>query len=125
MPASPPPKKSPRKHPGLAPRPVFLRRMATNGAVASAIIVASLAVGMIGYHGLAGLAWIDAFQNAAMIMSGMGPVDTLTTSGAKLFAGLYAIYSGIALIATAGFLFTPIAHRLLHRFHLEDAGDEG
>jgi len=125
MPASPPPNKSTRKHSGLASRPVFLRRMAINGAVAGAIILASLAVGMIGYRGLGGLAWIDAFQNAAMIMSGMGPVDTLTTSGAKLFAGLYAIYSGIALIATAGFLFTPIAHRLLHRFHLEDTGDDG
>jgi hypothetical protein len=124
MPASPAAKKSPRKHPGLASRPVFLRRMAVNGAVAGAIVVASLAAGMIGYRTLAGLAWIDAFQNAAMIMSGMGPVDTLTTYGAKLFAGLYAIYSGIALIATAGFLFTPVAHRLLHRFHLEDTGDQ-
>ena len=108
----------------LASRRIFLMRLATNGAFAGALVVVSLAVGMLGYHGLAGLAWIDAFQNAAMILSGMGPVDTLTTSGAKLFAGLYALYSGLALIAAAGLLLAPLLHRLIHRFHLRDSAGE-
>ena len=68
--------------------------------------------------------WIDAFQNAAMILSGMGPVDILSTDWAKLFAGVYAIYSGLTLIGTAGVLIAPIIHRLLHRFRLEDEQDE-
>jgi hypothetical protein len=108
----------------LAPRSVFYRRLMVNGGVAIILVLISLVVGMIGYHTLAGLAWIDAFQNAAMILSGMGPVDQLTTSGAKLFAGVYAIYSGLALIATAGVTIAPILHRFLHRFHLEDEADE-
>jgi hypothetical protein len=108
----------------LASTSVFYRRLVVNGLTAGALVLASLFVGMIGYHGLAGLAWIDAFQNAAMILSGMGPVDELHDNGAKLFAGCYAIYSGLALIATAGVTIAPILHRFLHRFHLEDEADE-
>ena len=109
----------------LASRAVFFRRLGVNGALAGVLVVISLAVGMIGYHTLGGLPWIDAFQNAAMILSGMGPVDALSTSGAKLFAGLYALYSGLALIATSGIILAPVLHRLFHRFHLEDTADEG
>jgi len=108
----------------LAPRSVFYRRLMVNGGVAIVLVLISLMVGMIGYHVLAGLAWIDAFYNASMILSGMGPADTLHDSGAKLFAGWYAIYSGLALIATAGVTIAPILHRFLHRFHLEDEADE-
>ena len=109
---------------GLAPRAVFYRRLRRNMLAAAALIGVSLAIGMLGYHALGGLAWIDAFQNAAMILSGMGPVDELHNNGAKLFAGWYAIYSGLALIATAGVTIAPILHRFLHRFHLEDEADE-
>jgi hypothetical protein len=108
----------------LASRSVFYRRLVINGLTAGVLVLASLFVGMIGYHWLAGLAWIDAFQNAAMILSGMGPVDELHANGAKFFAGCYAIYSGLALIATAGVTIAPILHRFLHRFHLEDEADE-
>lgn len=108
----------------LASRGVFYRRLAINGISAIILVLISLFVGMAGYHWIAGLAWIDAFQNAAMILSGMGPVDELRDSGAKLFAGLYAIYSGLALVATAGVIIAPILHRFLHRFHLEDEADE-
>ena len=104
---------------------MFYRRLAVNGLLAIVLVLISLFVGMAGYHFIGGLAWIDAFQNASMILSGMGPVDQLTTGGAKLFAGLYAIYSGLALIATAGVTIAPILHRFLHRFHLEDESDEG
>lgn len=109
---------------GLATREVFYRRLRRNAQAAAILIAASLAVGIAGYHWLGGLAWIDAFQNAAMILSGMGPVDPLKSSGAKLFAGLYAIYSGLALIGTATFAAAPILHRLFHRFHLEDSAGE-
>ena len=109
----------------LASRAVFYRRLMRNGQAAAALIAVSLAVGVIGYHALGGLAWIDAFQNAAMILSGMGPVDPLTSSGAKFFAGCYALYSGLALIATATIALAPIIHRLFHSFHLEDSPDAG
>jgi hypothetical protein len=108
----------------LASRAVFYRRLMLNGITAIGLVLASLVVGMLGYRFLAGLTWIDAFENAAMILSGMGPVDELNSNGAKLFAGLYAIYSGLALIATAGVTIAPILHRFLHRFHLEDEADE-
>ena len=108
----------------LAPRAIFYRRLVINALVALALILISLVVGMLGYRFLGGLEWIDAFQNAAMILSGMGPVDELHNNGAKLFAGWYAIYSGLALIATAGVTIAPILHRFLHRFHLEDEADE-
>jgi hypothetical protein len=75
---------------------------------------------MAGYHALAGFSWIDSFLNAAMIMSGMGPVGETKTTAAKLFAGVYAIYSGIALISTTAVIFAPVVHRAIHRFHLPD-----
>ena len=74
---------------------------------------------MLGYHWLEHMRWIDAFANAAMILSGMGPIDPLKTDGGKLFAGLYAIYSGLAVIIIAGVVFAPVVHRFLHRFHLD------
>ncbi|MEO5959635.1 MAG: hypothetical protein ABIZ49_01260, partial [Opitutaceae bacterium] len=70
---------------------------------------------------LGGLSWIDAFLDAAMILSGMGPVTTLQGNAAKVFAACYAIYCGIALVATTGVILAPVIHRALHRFHLEDS----
>ena len=81
------------------------------------LIAASLAIGMIGYHELERLNWIDAFLNAAMLLGGMGPVAVPTTTGGKLFAGLYALYCGLVLILVAGILLAPVAHRILHKFH--------
>ena len=103
----------------LLPRRKFLHRLARSLAAGLALIVFSLGVGMVGYHSLAGLSWIDAFLDSAMILSGMGPVSPLPGSAAKLFAGGYALYSGIALISTAGIIFAPVIHRSLHKFHLD------
>jgi hypothetical protein len=91
---------------------------------ASALIVAvSLGLGMAGYHFLEKLPWLDAFLNASMILSGMGPVAPIQTSAGKLFAGCYALFSGLALITSIGVVFVPVFHRFLHRFHLDpDAG---
>ncbi len=104
----------------LAPTHRFIMRMAGNLVVVLILIAASLAVGMWGYHDLERMSWIDAFANASMILSGMGPLGELHTDQGKLFAGGYAIYSGLFLIIAAGLLLTPVAHRLLHRLHLAD-----
>ena len=80
----------------------------------------SLAIGMVGYHVLEQLSWLDAFLNAAMLLGGMGPVAVPVTEGGKLFAGLYALYCGLVVIAVAGIVLVPVAHRILHRFHLEE-----
>jgi hypothetical protein len=106
----------------LLPRKVYYQRLARHAALGFTVIVISLSIGMIGYHFLEKLAWIDAFLNAAMILSGMGPVATLQTDAGKLFAGFYALYSGIALITILGIIFAPVIHRFLHKFHLEDEG---
>ena len=102
----------------LISRRRFAGRVARSFAVGALIIVVSLSVGMLGYHWLENMRWIDAFANAAMILSGMGPLEPLKTDGGKLFAGLYAIYSGLAVILIAGVVFAPVLHRFLHRFHL-------
>jgi len=105
----------------LAPRPVFARRLAASAAAGLALLAGSLFAGMIGYRYLVGdEKWIDAFVDAAMILSGMGPATTTFGSDAgKLFAGLYALYSGFAVIVMAGVVFAPVVHRFLHRFHLD------
>ncbi len=78
---------------------------------------------MWGYWYFESLNWLDAFLNAAMLLGGMGPVESPQTPGGKLFAGIYAIYAGMVLLVTAGIFFTPVVHRFLHRFHLEQRGE--
>ena len=107
-----------RREPVL-PRRVFYGRLARSAAVALAIVLVSLAIGISGYHFLEKMPWLDAYVNAAMILSGMGPVGELHTSAGKFFAGCYALYSGLALITTVGVVFAPVFHRFLHKFHLE------
>ena len=89
------------------------------------LLVGALSIGIIGYHTIAGLSWIDAFQNAAMILAGMGPVDQMTTTAAKLFAGCYAIFSGLLFLTIMGIVLAPILHRVMHRFHLADEDVNG
>ena len=113
-----------RKTQPLLNRRAFLGRMAKSFGVAMVFIVVSLFVGMAGYHWLEGLTWIDAYVNAAMILSGMGPLDPPKTASGKFFAGTYALYSGLAVILAAGIFFTPVVHRLLHRFHLEEVEEK-
>jgi len=93
--------------------------MARSAAAALGLIGGSLAVGVVGYHASAGLGWIDSLLNASMILSGMGPVSPLHGTAAKLFAAFYALFSGVVFIASVGVMVAPIAHRLLHRFHLD------
>jgi hypothetical protein len=108
-----------KSHP-LLPQHLFFKRLLYSTLLGLSLVAVSLAVGMGGYHYFETMTWMDAFVNAAMILSGMGPLLPITTSGGKLFAGVYAIYSGIALISVAGIIFAPVYHRFLHRFHLQN-----
>jgi len=101
-------------------RPVLVRRLMLHTLIALGLITFSIAVGMAGYHGLEHLPWLDAFLNASMLLGGMGPVNPPVTDGGKLFAGIFALYAGLVFIVTAALLFTPLLHRLMHRFHWDD-----
>jgi hypothetical protein len=104
----------------LASRAVFLRRLFRFGSFALGIILVSLGIGILGYHFIVGLDWIDSLLNASMLLGGMGPIDTdLKTTGAKLFASFYAIFSGVVFLVSIGILTTPLFHRFLHHFHLD------
>ena len=98
----------------------FVRRLLAHLLVALGMLVLSLFLGMWGYMFFERLAWRDAFLNAAMLLGGMGPVNPPQTDGGKLFAGVYALYAGLVFIITAALLFTPILHRVLHKFHWDD-----
>jgi hypothetical protein len=104
----------------LAKRSVFAKRLAVNGIVGLILLAFSLGMGMVGYHFLEGLSWIDSLLNASMILGGMGPVAPLQTVAGKIFASFYALYSGVILLASVGILAAPIFHRFLHRFHLAE-----
>lgn len=98
----------------------FAGRMAGFAMVATTLVVVSLGIGVLGYKVLEGMSWIDAFLNAAMILSGMGPVTELQSAGGKLFAGVYALFSGMVFLVVAGLLLAPVLHRILHLIHFDD-----
>jgi hypothetical protein len=112
-----------RRHQAPASRKVFVHRLTRHAVASLATVAISLAVGSAGYMHFEQMKPIDAFINASMILSGMGPVSTLTTTGGKLFASFYAIASGLLLFAVAGLMLAPVYHRILHRFHVEDTED--
>ena len=97
----------------------FLKRQFWHMFLAGLIIIGSLFLGVLGYHLLEGLSWIDSLLNASMILGGMGPVNPVVTNGGKIFASIYALYSGIVFLVVAGLIFAPIFHRVMHHFHLE------
>jgi hypothetical protein len=101
-------------------RLAFARRMLRHGALALLVTLLSLGVGMCGYMYYEDLAWRDAFLNSAMLLGGMGPVDPPKTPGGKIFAGLYALYSGLIFLIVAGVMLAPVLHRILHSFHWEE-----
>jgi hypothetical protein len=103
----------------LLPRRAFVARMLVHWGAGLGILLGSLLLGVVGYHGFERLSWIDALVNSAMLLGGMGPVDTLHTDGGKIFASLYALYSGVVFLVVVGVSFAPVIHRFLHRLHLE------
>lgn len=110
-----------RRHHRLAHWTVFASRVIGNLAIAFAMVGIVLAGGMWGYAHFEGMSTVDAFLNASMILSGMGPVSTLNTTAGKIFAGCYALTSGLVVVAATGLVLAPIFHRMLHYFHAEDS----
>jgi hypothetical protein len=103
----------------LAPRHI-VHSLALNAAWAALLVAISDGIGTLGYHWFAGFRWIDSFLNASMLLGGMGPIGDLPNDGAKLFASVFALYSGLVFLVVAGLMLAPMFHRVLHRFHWED-----
>lgn len=108
-----------RKGDKLLPFPRFVGRVGLAFLAAFCIVVVGLLIGITGYHFIAGLAWIDSILNSAMILTGMGPVDPMKTTGSKLFASAYALFSGVIFLTSIGIVLAPVFHRVVHKFHLE------
>ncbi len=109
-----------RKHEKLAPFLVFIRRLVVSVVIAGLLIAVALLIGIIGYHYIAQLDWVDSILEASMILGGMGPINPLVTTEAKLFASGYALFSGLVFVAVMGIVIAPITHRMLHQFHIDD-----
>jgi hypothetical protein len=108
-----------RKHQKVAPPEVFAKRMARAVVLSLVLVVPALCIGIAGYHWIDNLSWVDSLLEASMILGGMGPVNPLRNDAAKIFASIYALFSGLVLIGVMGIIFTPITHRVLHKFHVE------
>ena len=104
----------------LLPLPQFVRRVSICFVIATGMIAIGVGIGTLGYHHFAGFTWIDSLLNACMILTGMGPVGQLPNDGAKIFASLYALFSGLVFISIMALLVSPILHRVLHKFHIAD-----
>ncbi len=104
--------------PLISPR-AFLRRVLRSALLSAVIVVLALGLGVAGYHFTEHLSWLDSLLNASMILGGMGPVDALHTVAGKLFASFYALFSGLVFIGAASVMLAPLAHRLLHHFHVD------
>jgi hypothetical protein len=104
----------------LLPRRQFFLRILWHAAFALIMLSVSLGIGVLGYHYLNELGWLDSLLNASMILAGMGPVDPLKSDSAKWFASFYAVFSGVVFLSTVAVFLSPIAHRFLHKLHLGD-----
>ncbi len=109
-----------RRQPVASPA-VFYSRVTRNALLALVVVALSLLVGSLGYMHFEGMRLVDAFTNAAMILSGMGPLNPLLTDAGKIFAAIYAIASGFLLLGLSGLMLAPVFHRILHRFHVDEA----
>ena len=104
----------------MLPPKEFAKRVLKQSAFATILLTFSLGIGVLGYHYIGGLHWIDSIYNASMILTGMSPVNEMKTDAAKLFASVYAIFSGVIFLSTVAIFFAPFAHRLMHLLKIED-----
>lgn len=109
----------------LLPRKKFFLRLFYHLLAGIVVLIISLGIGMVGYHGFERLSWLDALLNASMILGGMGPVNQLVTSGGKIFASIYALFSGMVFLGVAGIIAAPVFHRFLHLMHMDDTDLSG
>jgi hypothetical protein len=119
MPQTAPPSRYEHVSQPLLHWPHFVRRLLRSVATGTLIIGLSLFIGMLGYRFIVGMPWVDAYENAAMILSGMGPLSAPATTSGKIFAGSYALFSGLVVVITVGIVFAPMVHRFLHRLHAD------
>lgn len=103
----------------LQPKSTFFWHLTWSIFFGLIAISLTLYIGMLGYHAFEKMPWVDAFANAAMILSGMGPLAPLKTSAGKIFAGCYALFSGLSFVFIVGIIFSPVIRRFLHKFHLK------
>ncbi|TAK92316.1 MAG: hypothetical protein EPO06_00440 [Burkholderiaceae bacterium] len=108
-----------KKHQPVLPLQSFIHRMVRHFLVAMGIVGLGLGIGVLGYHYIGALGWVDSILNASMILAGMGPVDALSSDAAKLFAAAYALFSGVLFLIGMGVMVAPVLHRFLHHFHLD------
>lgn len=108
------------RHEPLLSNANFYRRLGMHVLAAAVMLLISLGAGMAGYHTTEGMSWLDAFLNASMLLGGMGPITPLQTSAGKFFAGCYALYAGLLFVVCTALILTPVIHRVLHVFHVED-----
>jgi len=108
------------RHRPLVPTHVFIRRVLFHLFLSFGVILISLFIGMTGYHHLEGMDWVTSYENASMILSGMGPVDTIHTTEGKIFAGTYALFSGIVFLIVMAIILAPLVHRFFHKFMVKD-----
>ena len=113
-----------KKHHKLASKQTYYKRLVKSFIIAVCFLAISLVIGIIGYHYLGELGWLDSMHNASMILGGMGPVDPIKTNSGKIFASIYAIYSGVSFLTAFSILIAPAFHRLLHKFHISDSQDD-
>ncbi|HEX6560300.1 MAG TPA: hypothetical protein VF021_12580 [Longimicrobiales bacterium] len=111
-----------RRQPPLS-RKLFLRRLASHFGVSVTVVAGSILLGMVGYRAFEGLSWTDGFLNAAMLLGGMGPVDSPRSEGGKIFAGCYALYAGLVFLVAAAIILAPVFHRILHKLHWDEGND--
>jgi hypothetical protein len=104
----------------LLPWPLFAKRMALSFLVTLAIVGVALLAGVLGYHLIAGLSWVDSVLNASMILTGMGPVDPMKDTASKMFASAYALFSGVVFLSAVGIVLAPVFHRVVHAFHIDE-----
>jgi hypothetical protein len=107
----------------ILPTHAFAVRVVAHLVLSMLVVGAALGLGVVGYHYLGGLPWIDSLVNASMILGGMGPVDPIASDAGKYFASFYALFSGLLFIGAASIVLAPFMHRIMHKLHIDDEDD--